>query len=301
MNHTQKQPIFALCSVAAAMLVASQGAFAHTRLEVATVPEGTRTRNAVLVSHGCPPATARKASYGTTAVFPNAVSYSPIIGVDSGAGKVYTTKPAADFYSPLSGIAVAINGGGAWPLGNLKVDPAGNKDGFWAGGQYYDQTISTYVATPFFASAVTIAKTSCARSVTFNLAIADFCSIAKPSTTATDEEVLYWSPIPNFLGVPGQPFGTPTGDTARSIPAGAPKFSDYDGYQDAAHKIPGDGWGSPATLKVTRNLTTNPLPAGCTGNAGAGDDIYVYPSAAQINKELPVWSGASQNGTNYWK
>ncbi|MFI3135988.1 MAG: hypothetical protein QX197_04345, partial [Methylococcaceae bacterium] len=62
-----------------------------------------------------------------------------------------------------------------------------------------------------------------------------------------------------------------------------------------------DGWNSPATLKVTRDTVANPLPAGCTGNGGKGDDVYIYPSADQINKEMPIWSGADQTGTNYWK
>ncbi|MFZ4702652.1 MAG: hypothetical protein ACOYMG_21625, partial [Candidatus Methylumidiphilus sp.] len=149
-------------------------------------------------------------------------------------------------------------------------------------------------------AAVSIAKTSCARSVTFYAAIADVCDASVPSTAASDEQVLYWSPIPNFSGVPGSPFGTSVGDPARKIPVG-PKYSNYDGYQDAAHTIPGDGWGSPATYKVTRDLTKNPLPAGCTGNAGAGDDVHVYPSAQQINQELPVWSNPNQSGTVYWQ
>lgn len=292
----------ALCSVTAATLAASQGAFAHTRLETPTVVEGTRVHNAVVIGHGCPPATARKATMGTSVVFPNAVNYTPIIGVDSGAGKVYTTNAASTYYSPQAGIGAFIFPAAAWTeYSNIKVDASGNKDGFWAGGKPYDQTVSNYIDVDFYSAAVTINKTSCARSVTFELAIADFCSIDVPGTTVKDEEVLFWSPIPNFQGVPGQPFGVSTLDPARpTIPIG-PAYSKYDGYQDAAHTFPGDGWGSPATLKITRNLTTNPLPAGCTGNAGAGDDIYVYPSADQINKELPVWSNRDQTGVNHWK
>ena len=300
MPNTISLKNLALSSLTVALFAASQGAFAHTRLETATAPEGTRVHNFVNISHGCPPATARKATYGVTAIFPNAISYTPIIGVDSGAGKVYTANPASTYYSPLAGIAVMINGGGAWDAGNLKVDAAGNKDGFWAGGKAYDQTISTYVQTPFYSSAVAIAKASCARSVTFYAAIADVCDASVPSTAASDEQVLYWSPIPNFSGVPGSPFGTSAGDPARSIPIG-PKYSNFDGYQDAAHTFPGDGWGSPATFKVTRDLTTNPLPAGCAGNAGKGDDVHVYPSAQQINAELPVWSNPNQTGTPYWQ
>ncbi|WP_333874292.1 hypothetical protein [Methylobacter sp.] len=291
----------------AAIVTVSQGAFAHTRLETSSVLEATKVRNNVVIGHGCPPSTARKATIGTSVVFPNAVSYTPVIGVDStsggkGTAKVYTTNPASTYYSPLSGIGGAINGGNPWENSNIKADTLGNKDGFWAGGKAYDQTISTNITVPFYSAAVTIAPTSCARTVTFELAIADFCSVAVPSTTAKDEEVLYWSPIPNFTGVPGQPFGAPTANlTSTNLPGGipvGPSYSNYDGYADAAHTIAGDGWGSPATLKVTR---TSALPAGCTGNGGLGDDVYVYPSAAQINAELPVWSGAKQDGTNIWK
>ncbi|CAA9889807.1 hypothetical protein METHB2_1310003 [Candidatus Methylobacter favarea] len=53
---------------------------------------------------------------------------------------------------------------------------------------------------------------------------------------------------------------------------------------------------------MVRDTTNNPLPASCTGNGGLGDDVYVYPSAQQINDELPVWSGPKVGeGTLYWK
>jgi hypothetical protein len=280
----------AMCSLTtAAMFAASQGAYAHTRLETPTVTEATgftRVHNQVVISHGC---LNGGPTFGTSVVFPNAISYVPIIGIDSGTGKVFNSAPASTYYSPASGIGAMIRTGGPWVEGNNKVDALGNKDGFWAGGISYDQTISTPINVDFYANAVTIAPASCARSVTFELAIVDVCDVSVPGTTVKDEEALFWSPIPNFPGVPGQPFD------------GANHYSNYDGWADAGHTVKGDGWGSPATLKVTRNLTTNPLPAGCTGNAGAGDDVYVYPSAEQINAELPVWSEPNQTGTNHWQ
>ena len=299
-------------TMTAAMMVLSQGAFAHTRFEVSTILEGTKTHNRVNISHGCPPAAARNPTFGTNVIFPNATTYTPVIGVDStGANtnisKVYTTNPASNYYSPLAGIGTLIRVGGPFPLTQIKADPLNNIDGFWAGGKNYDQTISTPIEVDFFAAAIKINANSCARSVTFYAAIADFCNSASvPSTVSTDQDVLYWSPIPNFTGVPGQPFGVPTANlTSTNISGGIPSahaYSNYDGYSDAAHTINGDGWGSPATLKVTRNLVTNPMPAGCTGNAGAGDDVHVYPSAAQINAELPVWSGIHEgDGTNFWR
>ena len=317
MIKTSHFKILALGSLTLTALVVSQGAFAHTRLEIPTVLEGItvghaqsgRVLNQVVIGHGCPPAATRQPTFGTSVVFPNAISYTPIIGVNSNnagataglAGAVFTTKPASSFYSPLAGIGQIIRTGGPWEHNNNKADTLGNVDGFWAGGKNYDQSISTPIDVPFYTHAITITSASCARSVTFELAIADVCNdVSTPSTLATDEQVLYWSPIPNFSGVPGAPFGTPVGDATRSIPVG-PKFSNYDGYQDDGHTFPGDGWGSPATLTVTRNTTANPLPAGCTGNGGKGDDIFVFPSAQQINAELPVWSNANQTGTAYWQ
>lgn len=289
----------ALGTLALATLASSQLAFAHTRLETPSVTEGTKVHNYVVIGHGCPPSSARQPTYGTSVVFPNAITSSPIIGVDSGAGKTYTTNPASSYYSPLSGIGTYIRGGGAWDAGMIKVDALGNNDGFWSGGKAYDQTVSTPVVVPFFSAAISIAPKSCARSVTFELAIADICDGTVPSTTAADQQVLFWSPIPNFTGVPGQPFGTPAGDATRKIPSG-PKFSNYDGYQDANHTIPGDGWGSPATLKVNRDLTKNPLPAGCSGNGGKGDDVYIYPAAEQINREMPAFQSIRQAGPLFW-
>jgi hypothetical protein len=143
--------------------------------------------------------------------------------------------------------------------------------------------------------------------VTFVFAVADICNPNAKSPNIGDSDALFWSPIPNFTGVPGQPFGAGVADAARKIPAG-PKFSNYDGWSNGnqvgmgtAAAKPGDGWGSPATLKVNRDLTKNPLPANCTGNAGKGDDVYVYPSAEQINDEMPIRSGIGKEGTVYWQ
>ncbi|MCX7088720.1 MAG: hypothetical protein NTV00_11775 [Methylococcales bacterium] len=305
------------------LLVASQGAFAHTRLQIPTVVEGVKMQNWVNVGHGCADpsgalagegALKNQSTFATNVIFPNAVSYTPIIGVDgtSGAGtaKVYSTITADKFYTPLTGIGTLIHTGGPWDYSNNKIDALKNKDGFWMGGAYYDQSIATTIQVPFFSAAVKIVPASCARSVTFELAIADICNPAAKSPNIGDAQALFWSPIPNFTGVPGQPFGAGIADPARAgnpVPVG-PKFSNYDGSSNgdkvgmgAATAKAGDGWNSPATLKITRDTVANPLPAGCTGNGGKGDDVYIYPSADQINKEMPIWSGADQTGTNYWK
>ena len=300
-----KNKILAFGSLSVAVLVASQGAFAHTRLETPVIMEGTRVHNNVVIAHGCiggkdsGGATVFNPTYGTTVVFPSIVGsanggYDSIVGVDRTADNttnpVYTKTPASHYISiaTFGQVGKLIRTGGPFPNTVVKADSKGNTDGFAAWGKNYDQSITTPVDVDFYSGAVVISPKSCARSVTLEFAIADFCNnIDTPAAVATDAQILFWSPIPNFHGVPGQPFGTPKGDPSRKIPKG-PAYSLYDGYEDAAHTIPGDGWGSPATLMVTRNTATNPIPKGCTGNNGAGDDVYIYPSAEQINAELPI-------------
>ncbi len=140
---------------AVTLLAACQAAVAHTRLETPTVPEATRVHNRTVIGHGCADPTGavqtsgdfagsplvNQPTWGTTVVFPNAVSYTPIIGVDStsgaGTAKVYTTNPASTYYTPLSGIGAMIHTGGPWAATQNKVDALGNKDGFWAGGAFF--------------------------------------------------------------------------------------------------------------------------------------------------------------------
>lgn len=110
---------------------------------------------------------------------------------------------------------------------------------------------------PFRAGALAIEPTSCAVSVKVTLGIADICKITNVAGFA--EGILnLWTPA---VG------------------------SDYDG--------PGlHGFNSPATLTVTRDLVNNPLDASC----GAGLAIEVIPSAAQLNRDMPI----VHNGKQVW-
>jgi len=101
--------------------------------------------------------------------------------------------------------------------------------------------------------AFTINEESCAKSVKLNLAIADIC-VADENMTYDPTKVNLWTP--------------------------AVEGSNYNG--DPA----GHGYNSPATLTITR---VSPLPAAC----GEGFKVNIIPSAAQINRDLPipgVWS-----------
>ncbi len=102
---------------------------------------------------------------------------------------------------------------------------------------------------PFRNSAVAIEPTSCAASVKIVLGIADICKMTNKAGFA-DGILSLWTPA---VG------------------------SDYDG--------PGmHGYDSPATLTVMRDLVKNPLDASC----GAGDAIELIPSAAQLNRDMPI-------------
>ena len=95
---------------------------------------------------------------------------------------------------------------------------------------------------------------SCAKSLTIRIAVADFCSNKWP---VADGSANVW------------------------INHTTPKFanSDVDGIAPAG--TPANFW--PA-ISVFRNLTTNPLPASC----GKGQDWFVTPSDAQIDRDLPI-------------
>lgn len=111
---------------------------------------------------------------------------------------------------------------------------------------------------PFRTSAVVIEPTSCAASVKITLGIADICKVTDKAGFA--EGILnLWTPA---VG------------------------SDYDG--------PGlHGYDSPATLTVMRDLVLNPLDASC----GAGDAIEIIPSAAQLNRDMPI---VDSKGKTFW-
>ena len=110
---------------------------------------------------------------------------------------------------------------------------------------------------PFRAGALSIEPTSCAVSVKDVLGIANICKITNIAGFS-DETAHLWTPA---VG------------------------SDYDG--------PGlGGFNSPATLTVTRDLVNNPLDASC----GAGFAVEVIPSAAQMNRDMPI----VHNGKQVW-
>ena len=218
----------AMCSLTTAtMVAASQGAFAHTRLQSPTIVEGTRVYNNVAITHGCHNHATNSNStpvMGTSVVFPDATA-------------IVTSKPvgasAADPSTPAGIITDWIEGAGEgyskkvysndlYSAEGQKFNSLGNVVGFWTGGGSLPGIGYTGLI-PFKTDAITIKAASCANSVTFVVAISDVCELTNINGFS-DETVNMWTPA---VG------------------------SAYDGV--GLH-----GYNSPATLKVVRNTTGTP-------------------------------------------
>jgi hypothetical protein len=243
----------AICSLTAAMFVASPGIFADTRLQIPVIPENTQVYNALVIVHGCDdPVNGGTGTpvFGQSVVFPDGVDSTITVGgVDS-------NQRLVDFVENWGNANKKVQSNDVFPLEAEKTDSLGNVLGFW-GGNGNLPGINYVGLNPFVTSAVLIVPASCAKSVTFVLAIADVCKITNISGFNTETANL-WTPA---VG------------------------SSYDGTAQT-----NDGFDSPATLKVTRNLKDNPLPASC----GKGVDVVVTPSASQINRDMPVFYKGKQ-------
>lgn len=132
----------------------------------------------------------------------------------------------------------------------------GNVVGFWAGGGS-GMPNNLAVALPMRLTAASIEPTSCAKSVKIYVSIADICEITSVSGFA-EGTVELWTH--NNLGTP------------------------YDRVSATD-----DG---PASFTINRDLTKNPLPSSC----GEGVAVEVKPSAAQINRDMPI----KINGQQIW-
>ena len=124
----------------------------------------------------------------------------------------------------------------------------GNVVGFWAGGGS-GMPSNLNVATAFRLTAAGIEPTSCAASVAIKVSVADICEVTSVSGF-NDDVVRLWTH--NNLG------------------------SSFDRVSDTDN--------GPATFTITRDLANNPLPESC----GDGVAVEIRPSAAQINRDMPI-------------
>ncbi|NBQ70172.1 MAG: hypothetical protein EBU46_15600 [Nitrosomonadaceae bacterium] len=199
-----------------------QSALAHTRLKTPVVQENAAMHgsnyNDVVVAHGCGEVTVK----GTVVVFPD--GKDSIITTGTMDGAVHTGT-LTDFVTNWGSPVTIVQDNSLFSNQEYIKDSLGNKLGFWTGGGNVLKN-GFRGLLPFTTAGVVIEPTSCAKSVTFVLAIADICEITDPNGFSNTSVGLWTAAVGSI----------------------------YDGV--GLH-----GYNSPATLKVTRSIA--PLPSSC--------------------------------------
>ncbi len=165
-------------------------------------------------------------------------------------GVVVTDLSEVITQGSLAGLAQSIQDRSIFLHQAETLDANGNVVGFQARWGKLEPELAGRV--PFQFSPPNFVAESCAKRLLIKVAIADICSIRRP--LLDPEKVNLW--IPDN----GSAIAT------KALAAGV------------------EGIGGAATLTVSRNLASNPLPAAC----GAGVDVTVSPSAAQVDRDLPI-------------
>ena len=203
MPNTQFK-IRALMVIATLGLIgASQSAFAHTRLKTPVIAENSQQHgsdyNAVVIGHGCVNPTTGAVdvnTIGTVVVFPD--GKDSIITVD---GQPHS-GPLTDFVANWGNPVTKIQDKSIFAEEDHIKDSLGNKVGFWTGGGSGLKG-GFRAVVPFVTAGVIIEPTSCAKSVTFTLGIADICQITD-AAGFNDETVQMWTPaVARFTMVRG--------------------------------------------------------------------------------------------------
>lgn len=168
------------------------------------------------------------------------------------------TGPLSDFLQNWGGGVTFVQDHSVFSEQDRKVDANGNTIGFWFGG---GRTVASYAwgRIPFVSKAILFVPESCAKVVRFAFAVADICKITNINDMNEAGTVNFWTPAvgSKFDGTPGE-----------------------------------HAYDFPVYFTVNRDLDTNPLPESC----GAGLQITVKPSAAQIDRDMPIIF----NGTQVW-
>jgi hypothetical protein len=152
--------------------------------------------------------------------------------------------------SSLAGLVGGIQDRNVFESQRESVDPNGNVVGLQG---WHGWLAPTYAGrVPFQFTAPNFLPESCATKLRLIVAIADICDRSTP--TLLPEKVNLW------------------------IPDNGSTYA----VQGAANGV--EGIGTPAVLTVNRNLASNPLDPSC----GAGFEVTVTPSAAQIDRDLPI-------------
>jgi hypothetical protein len=257
MEHTTFKKI-AFFTLTAGALVASQSVLAHTRLQTSTTVEGTTVYNNATIGHGCAVAVGSPAGTPRSPVIANSMIFPD--GTDStvSIGGAVVDGAIVDDYIAWGGKISHIPSKDVFEKSSIERGRAGLAGANAVGNHSWDGKLNgdNYVGlVPIRISGAFINPDSCANTVTFRVAIADICKITNVAGFS-DQTVDLWTPAVGSV---------------------------FDGV--GLH-----GYNSPATYKITRNLVTSPLPAtGLAGeDCGAGVDVVIDPSAAQLDHDMPI-------------
>lgn len=247
MKHIAFKKI-AMSALTAGVLIATQGVSAHSNLVTRSVAEGNNTYNSVAITHGCGDETGEFPVIANSVVFPD--------GTDS---TVTVTDANGD---PVAAGALTDYVGGAPAVRHVVTRDAFEKNAqahsrtetpvgvhSWKG---YIPAHDSIGLAEMRIGGVQINDLSCAKSVKFEVAVADICKITNIAGFASSANVNFWTPV-----VAGSNFNR------------------------------ADGENEPTSFTFTR---TTPMPATDeAGNAcGEGLNVTVTPSAAQLNHDMPI-------------
>lgn len=222
----------AVCTLITGAFAVSQIATAHTTIQVGTINENTATYNNVVIGHGCAPAGSTITSNSVIAqsvVFPDGID-SSITDATTGAalsGLItdYVTNWVTVGATAGTGFGSKIKNTDVFEKEGLKLaNGSPDRIGFY-GLEGELEGVGYLGLNPFRTAKVVINPASCAKSVTFKIAIADICKMTK--------------------------FPIPEGAANTWMPAGTGSRFD---------SLALDGYGSAPSLKVVR---TSVLPAAC--------------------------------------
>lgn len=251
---THKKTTLTLAIVAGTVAL-SQAAWAHTRLTTPAIQESPATQvhgntyNAAAITHGCAPI---GNSQERPAVIASSIVFPDLTDSTVKIGGVVQEGQTGGEYLDWGGIRHVLSKD-AFEKGKLTYGRSGFAPGASPVGIHVWKGHipgSDYIGlVPMSTAPIKILPDSCAKSVTLRIAIADICKL-------TNKAGFNDSTVDLFTPAVG---------------------SNFDGV--GLH-----GYDSPASLKITRNLAENPLDASC----GAGVDVVIDPSAAQLNADMPI-------------
>ncbi len=276
----------ALYSVATLVCVAGQNVFAHTGIKD-MVQEGTVSYNALNLSHGCDgngdSATHNsKNLIATSVIFPNAddPAMAVITKLDASTGAAIGNLD--DLSNDIEGVTA---GHGFIGLGLGQVQPnlfpnfipkidkntlVGQhatplNRGFsthngkpYASAPIWQEVTSSSALAPFRVGPVSFKTTSCALSLKVRVASINYCEKGiKNKNDPARADVWIGHMTSKFNDPVVMPYTQEELDAGKSY------------------------W---PTMTITRNLTTNPLPAEC----GAGYNLTIEPADADIDANLPI-------------